>query len=84
MNARKTWEKVLGGSRNIRFDDFVRLIEAFGFAHRRTSGSHRIFSHQRATRPLSLQPRNGQAKPYQIAQFLELVEEFGLTLGDER
>ncbi len=82
--ARKTWKRIAAGSRNIAFDDFARLVEAFGFRHRRTSGSHRIYSHPGVPRPLSLQPRNGDAKSYQIAQFLELVEEFGLTLEGER
>ena len=31
-------------------------------------------------RPLSLQPQGREAKPYQIRQFLEMVEEFGLTM----
>ncbi len=84
MRPRKTWEKIAAGSRNIAFADFVRLIEAFGFEHRRTSGSHRIFRHSSVPRPLSLQPRNGEAKPYQVAQFLEMVEEYGLRLESER
>jgi hypothetical protein len=37
--------------------------------HRRTRGSHR---------PLSIQPKGGEAKPYQIAQFMAMVEEFDL------
>jgi len=36
-----------------------------------------------ATRPLSIQPCRGQAKPYQLRQFLEMVEEFGLMLEDK-
>lgn len=33
---------------------------------------------------LSLQPtQNGQAKPYQIRQFLKLVEEYDLHLHDD-
>ena len=30
------------------------------------------------------QPRNGEAKPYQVAQFLDMVEEYGLRLESER
>ena len=29
---------------------------------------------------VSLQPRNREAKPYQISQFLDMVREFGLTI----
>jgi hypothetical protein len=31
-------------------------------------------------RPLSLQSRNREAKPYQISQFLDMVREFALTI----
>ena len=34
------------------------------------------------TRPLSVQPIGNMAKPYQIEQFLDIVEEFGLTVED--
>jgi len=64
----------------VDFNEFCRLIGAFGFKLRRVSGSHHIYRHRGVPRPLSLQPRNGEAKPYQIAQFLDIVEEYGLTL----
>lgn len=83
MKARKTWEQVLAGSANVRFGDFEQLLLAFGFEHRRTSGSHRIYRHPKAARPLSIQPHKGQAKRYQLRQFLEMVEEYGLTLETE-
>ncbi len=59
------------------------LLEAFGFILKRISGSHRIFKHPDVSELLSIQPsRNGQAKPYQVDQFLGLVEEYDLTLTD--
>ena len=36
------------------------------------SGSHYIYTHPQVPRPLSLQPRNREAKPYQISQFLDM------------
>jgi hypothetical protein len=82
MRPRKVYERILAGSRNVRFEDVCRLAEAFGFRRDRTSGSHHIFRHSRGLM-LNLQPdRNGQAKFYQIRQFLELVEQNGLSLGD--
>jgi predicted RNA binding protein YcfA (HicA-like mRNA interferase family) len=83
MKARKVWEQILAGSRNIKFGEFETVLVGFGFLHRRTSGSHRIYRHPKATRPLSIQPHRGQAKPYQLRQFLEMVEEFGLTLEND-
>jgi predicted RNA binding protein YcfA (HicA-like mRNA interferase family) len=69
-----------GETRNVNFDEFRRLVEAFGFELRRVSGSHHIYRHVSVPRPLSLQPRAGEAKPYQIRQFLEIVEQYGLTM----
>ncbi len=66
--------------RNVGFAEFCRLVEAFGFKLRRVSGSHYIYSHPEVPRPLSLQPRQREAKPYQISQFLEIVEEHRLTM----
>jgi predicted RNase H-like HicB family nuclease len=64
------WDRVVAGDlRNVGFAEFRRLVEAFGFELQRVSGSHDIFRHPQVRRPLSLQPRNRQAKPYQIAQF---------------
>jgi hypothetical protein len=70
--------------RNVGFTEFCRLVEAFGFRLRRVSGSHHIYSHVKVLRPLSLQSRHGEAKPYQISQFIDMVEEYGLTMEPRR
>jgi predicted RNA binding protein YcfA (HicA-like mRNA interferase family) len=57
-----------------------RLVEAFGFELRRTSGSHHIFAHPDVDELVNLQEDRGQAKPYQIRQFLRLVERYALSL----
>ena len=82
MKARKAYEKILAGSRNLRFEDVCRLAEGFGFYRDRISGSHHIYRHPRGLM-LNLQPdRNHRAKSYQVRQLLTLVEEHGLTLND--
>ena len=82
MNPRKTLQKILNGSKNVPFRDMVRLAEAFGFRLVRVNGSHHILSHPRIPKLVNLQEIGGEAKPYQIRQLLGLVEEYGLTLGD--
>ena len=83
MNKRKLLKKALAGSKNIRFGDMVTLIEAFGFRLARTSGNHQIFEHPNVPEIVNMQNRKGKAKPYQIRQFLELVEQHNLELGEE-
>jgi len=84
MSTRKTLEKALGGSRNLRFEEVVRLAEALGFRLARIRGSHHIFVHGALPELLNLQSVAGQAKPYQVRQLLRLVERYNLLLkGDE-
>ena len=68
---------------NVAFDDMVSLVEGFGFKLVRRQGSHHIFSHPTIAELINLQERSGQAKPYQIRQFLKLAERYNLHLEDE-
>ena len=83
MDPHKVLRKALSGSKNIRFDELVALVRAFGFHESRVSGSHHIFAHPSVPELVSVQDARGQAKPYQIRQFMRLVERYNLQLGDE-
>jgi len=83
MNNRKLLKKILSGSKNVRFDKMVALAEAFGFHLARVSGSHHIFIHPGVRELVNLQNVSGQAKPYQIRQFLRLIERYNLNWEDE-
>ena len=72
-----------GDVANVSFSDMLRLVESFGFELRRTSGSHHIFVHADVPELLNLQDVRGQAKPYQIRQFLRLVERYALGMEEE-
>jgi len=61
----------------------VTLAEAFGFHLSRVKGSHHIFAHAGIPELVNLQNVGGKAKPYQIRQFLRLVERYNLTMEDE-
>ena len=60
----------------------VALAQAFGFRLVRVQGSHRIFTHPGIPELVNLQNVHGQAKPYQIKQFLKLVERHNLMLEE--
>ncbi len=64
----------------MRFRDFQRVLVAFGFTLDRVNGSHHNYKHPSVPRPLSIQPRGNMAKPYQTDQFLDLVEEYALSM----
>ncbi|MBI2848845.1 MAG: type II toxin-antitoxin system HicA family toxin [Chloroflexi bacterium] len=71
-----------GALHNVAFEDMVDLVEGFGFRLVRTPGRHRIYSRPGIPEVVNLQPVRGEAKPYQIRQFLDLVERYSLWLED--
>jgi predicted RNA binding protein YcfA (HicA-like mRNA interferase family) len=83
VHRRRVLIKALSGSRNIAFGDMIALVEGFGFRLSRVSGSHHIFVHSQITELVNLQEVDGKAKPYQIRQFLKLVEQYHLELEDD-
>jgi len=82
MNPRKLLGRIIENPANIRFNDFVNLVTAFGFQQTRERGSHHIFTHADIPELINIQDYRGEAKPYQIRQFLRLVERYNLTLED--
>jgi hypothetical protein len=84
MNPGRLLQRISRGSvQNVAFGDFRRLAEALGFRLSRVSGSHHVFVHPRAPVLLNIQDYRGEAKPYQIRQFLRIVERYNLSMeGD--
>jgi predicted RNA binding protein YcfA (HicA-like mRNA interferase family) len=64
----------------ISFRDLERLLDAFGWEHRRTKGSHRHYVHPSVPSVLTINPDGKSAHRYQVRQFLEFVEEYGLHI----
>ncbi len=82
MKKRKLLAAILQNQKNVRFSDMTALVVAFGFRLERVSGSHHIFVHDAVSELVNLQNVHGEAKPYQIKQFLSLVERYNLQLEE--
>lgn len=65
----------------ISFRDLQRLLEAFGFVHKRTKGSHRSYKHPSVPGLVTIQPIGKDAASYQVDRLLELVREFDLHMA---
>ena len=77
----KLYARLLANPRQIiAFRDFEKVLRAFGFEHVRTTGSHRQYAHPKVPRPFPVQPGGKDAKPYQVREFLELIEEYSLYM----
>jgi len=70
------------GGGPISFNEFIRIVEAFGFTHRRTSGSHRIYARDGIPDQLNNQPDGKDIKPYQRRQFRDIIARHNLRLDD--
>lgn len=79
----KLYQRLLDDPRGVvTFRDFERLLRAFGFSLDRTVGSHRQYVHPVVPRSFPIQPTGKDAKRYQVREFLELVEAYGLEMAE--
>lgn len=84
MNRKKLLKRLSQGVlQNVAFGAMQNLVEGFGFRFARAKGSHRIFVHPEIPELINLQEVKGEAKPYQIRQFLRLVERYNLKMEDD-
>ena len=68
---------------NVRYSDFVMLIKTYVFRRTRGNGSHEIYRRKDIMDIVNIQNDNGQAKSYQVKQFLSLIEKYNLKLEDD-
>jgi predicted RNA binding protein YcfA (HicA-like mRNA interferase family) len=72
----KLIEKARASPAGLRFDELCALAECFGWTFQRQKGSHRAYTHPRASRPFVCQRgANGTAKAYQVRQLIDLIAE---------
>lgn len=74
MRKNKLFIKILTSQNYVQFHDMILLIESFGLRLSRHNGSHFIFVHPGIPELVNIQDVQGKAKPYQIRQFLQIVE----------
>jgi predicted RNA binding protein YcfA (HicA-like mRNA interferase family) len=75
----KLYDKLITG-RQLTFAEFQKLLEAFDYKHVRTNGSHQIYRRDDIRDKRVIQPQGKDAKPYQVQQFLDMIELYALQL----
>jgi len=78
MDKRELLEERKANPKKIRFARLCRIAEAFGFQTRKGSGSHRIYYIEDFREILNFQNDGGWAKPYQVRQFIKIIEKYDL------
>jgi len=80
MNKQKLLHQILNNPKNVKFNNFIVIVEAFGFYHARTDGSHHIYKNNSVNELINIQNVNCEAKPYQVKQFFSIVERYNLEM----
>ena len=80
MKREKLLRKLMSGSKNIKFSELQATVKLFGFQLDRISGSHHIYIHPEVPELVNIQNVKGKSKPYQIKQFLAIVERHNLQM----
>ena len=74
----KLFERAKVSAKNYKFRDLIKLAEYHGFVYKRQKGSHVIMKHTDKSIFMNFQDKDGEAKPYQVKQLLEAIEEHKL------
>jgi predicted RNA binding protein YcfA (HicA-like mRNA interferase family) len=80
----KTREKLLLGKSdaNIDFGELRSFLLDLGFTER-VKGSHHIYSRSKIEEIINIQPKGGNAKPYQVKQIRNIILKYRLGVTDE-
>jgi predicted RNA binding protein YcfA (HicA-like mRNA interferase family) len=84
MNKRKLFQFILQSrGKNVLFKDFIAIIESFGFKLDRINGSHHIFINKKYKQLISVQSDGKDAKPYQVRQFIAMIERLNIRMEEQ-
>lgn len=78
MDKQSSFAEIKDNPGNIRFNKICNIAETFGFRLRGGKGSHRIYVKEGVVELLNFQNVNGKAKPYQVKQFVKIIEKYNL------
>ena len=81
MDSEEVYRELKGRVTNVRFEELCQAAESFGFKFKGGKGSHRIFVREGVKELLNFQDVRGKAKPYQVRQFIKLIEKYNLVEG---
>ena len=80
VKASVLYERLKRSGQLVAFRDFERMVRAAGFVLKRRKGSHRSYRHPAVPAILTIQPNGKDAEPYQVKDFIAMVEDYGLEL----
>ena len=75
----KLYKRLKQSQNNVSFTDICTLAEMAGLTFDRQNGtSHRIYRHEKHPKIMNFQAVHGKAKPYQVNQLINFIDEHKL------
>jgi hypothetical protein len=78
MNLQKELADLRTKPNNIRFNRFLKIAFHLGFRVKGGRGSHVVLSKPNIPEILTIQDTGGRIKPYQVRQFLKILEKYNI------
>ncbi|MGC9444035.1 MAG: type II toxin-antitoxin system HicA family toxin [Candidatus Methanospirareceae archaeon] len=78
MDKHRLFEELKQNPKKVRFEKLCRTAEVFGFRLRGGKGIHRVYVHDDVLELVNFQNVGAKAKPYQMKQFIKLIEKYEL------
>jgi len=79
MDKIRLFNELKENPKNVRFGKMCNIAAVFGFKYKGGKGSHRIYMKEGVEEMLNFQNVGGKAKPYQVKQFIKIIEKYDLT-----
>lgn len=80
----KLFTRIKNNPQNVRFEEICKLAGYFGFKYKGGKGSHKVYSKKGIPEILNFQNVRGKVKPYQVRQFLRIIEDYNLAFKEEK
>jgi predicted RNA binding protein YcfA (HicA-like mRNA interferase family) len=79
MDIEKTLERIRRNPRNVDVNEFIKIALCLGFSHLQGKGSHQVLGRKGIKEGIVIQDVGGKVKPYQMKQFLRLIEKYNIV-----
>ena len=67
--------------KNISATDMKFFLDKIGATHKKTTGSHTLYTIDNIPELINIQPKNGKIKPYQVKEIRNIIKKYRIGEG---
>lgn len=82
MDLKREINKMKENPKNVDYNIFIRIALELGFIHRQGRGSHEVLGKVGINKRIVIQRKSGKVKPYQVKQFIKMIEKYNMLQGE--